>query len=331
MNPMQPTFADLELQGARRRTRKAEFLERLDAEVPWGRLLALIAPLYPEGRRGRPPVGAERMLRMYLLAVCYDLSDRAAEDEVADSAAARAFVGCAGADAPDATTLCKFRHMLEENGLGARVFEEVGAALAERGARLSRGTIVDATFIDAPSSTKNASGSRDPEACQGKKGNTWHFGYKAHIGVDADSGLVHTVDVTAANAADISRAHALVRPGDQEVWADSGYTGVAKRGEVAGDPGLSRVEWHVAAKRSRVTEADRPFERALSSVRSRVEHPFRVVKGLFGIRKVRYRGLAKATHLMRVAFAMANLLLARRAPRRCTAPQEVLRAAGAAS
>ena len=326
MTPTQPTFADLELQGARRKTRKAAFLEELDRAVPWGRLLALLAPAYPEGRRGRPPVGAEPMLRMYLLAVCYDLSDQAAEDEVADSAAARAFVGRAGADAPDATTLCRFRHLLEDNGLGEAVLAEVNAALAERGAAVSRGTIVDATFVEAPVSTKNGEGARDPEAHQGKKGNNWHFGYKAHIGVDADTGLVHTVDVTAANASDVARAFALVRPGDEEAWADSGYTGVARRPEVASDPALSRVVWHVAAKRSKVSEADRPFERALSSVRSRVEHPFHVVKDLFGIRKVRYRGLAKAAHLARVAFAMANLVLSRRAPRRCVAPHEALRA-----
>lgn len=214
MAPTQPTFADLELQGARRKTRKAAFLEELDRAVPWGRLLALLAPAYPEGRRGRPPVGAEPMLRMYLLAVCYDLSDQAAEDEVADSAAARAFVGRAGADAPDATTLCRFRHLLEDNGLGEAVLAEVNAALAERGAAVSRGTIADATFVEAPVSTKNREGARDPEAHQGKKGNNWHFGYKAHMGVDADTGLVHTVDVTAANASDVARAFALVRPGD---------------------------------------------------------------------------------------------------------------------
>ena len=325
----QPTLLDEELKRKASLTRRGAFLAGLEEAVPWGRLERLVGPLYFEqraGRAGRPAVPLPVMLRMYLVSVVYSLSDRACQDECNDSASVRSFVGLGERDAPDETTLCKFRHLLEDNGLGGRMLAEVNAALAERGAAVSRGTIVDATFVEAPSSTKNASGSRDPEAHQGKKGNAWHFGYKAHIGVDADSGLVHTVEVTAANVSDVARACALVRPGDEEAWADSGYTGVAKREEVASDPALSRVVWHVAAKRSKVSEAERPFERALSSVRSRVEHPFHVVKDLFGVRKVRCRGLAKAAHLMSVAFALANLVLARRAPRRCVAPHEALRA-----
>ena len=325
----QPTLLDEELKRKASLTRRGAFLAELGEAVPWGRLERLVAPLYfEEGARraGRPAVPLPAMLRMYLVSVVYNLSDRACQDECNDSASVRSFVGLGERDAPDETTLCKFRHLLEEGGLGARILDEVNAALAERGAAVSRGTIVDATFVEAPASTKNREGARDPEAHQGKKGNTWHFGYKAHIGVDADSGLVHTVEVTAANVSDVAEAHLLVRAGDEEAWADSGYTGVAKRPEVASDPGLSRVEWHVAAKRSKVAEADRPFERALSSVRSRVEHPFHVMKDRFGIRKVRCRGLAKAAHLVAVALALANLLLARRAPRRCVAPHEALRA-----
>ena len=325
----QPTLLDEELKRKASLTRRGAFLAELEASVPRGRLERLAAPFYfEEGARraGRPAVPLPVMLRMYLVSVVYSLSDRACQDERDDSASVRSFVGLGERDAPDETALCKFRHLLEDNGLGARILDEVNAALAERGAAVSRGTIVDATFVEAPVSTKNREGARDPEAHRGKKGNSWHFGYKAHIGVDADTGLVHTVDVTAANVSDVARAFALVRPGDGEAWADSGYTGVAKRPEVASDPGLARVEWHVAAKRSRVAEADRPFERALPGVRSRVEHPFHVLKDLFGIRKVRCRGLAKAAHPVAVAFALANLLLARRAPRRCVAPHEALRA-----
>ena len=325
----QPTLLDEELKRKAALTRRGAFLAELGEAVPWDRLEGLVAPLYyggRAGRAGRPAVPLPVMLRMYLVSVVYNLSDRACQDECNDSASVRSFVGLGERDAPDETTLCKFRHLLEGNGLGDRFLAEVNAALAERGARVSRGTIVDATFVEAPVSTKNASGSRDPEAHQGKKGNTWHFGYKAHIGVDADTGLVHTVEVTAANVSDVAEAHLLVRAGDEEAWADSGYTGVAGRPEVASDPALARVEWHVAARRSKVAEECRPFEKALSSVRSRVEHPFHVVKDLFGVRKVRCRGLAKAAHLMAVAFALANLLLARRAPRRCVAPHEALRA-----
>ena len=326
----QPTLLDEELKRKASLTRRGAFLAGLEEAVPWGRLERLVSPLYfgdGAGRAGRPAVPLPVMLRMYLVSVVYSLSDRACQDECNDSASVRSFVGLGERDAPDETTLCKFRHLLEDNGLGERMLSEVNAALAERGHAVSRGTIVDATFVEAPSSTKNRSGERDPEAHQAKKGQNWHFGYKAHVGVDADSGLVHTVEVTAANVSDVSLARDLVRPGDSDVWADAGYTGVAKRPEVASDPALSNIAWHVAAKRSKVREEDRPYEHELSSVRSRVEHAFHVLKDLFGIRKVRCRGLAKASCLMHVAFAMANLVLARRRPRRCLAPREALGAA----
>lgn len=323
MTGCQPSLLDAELLRRSSLTRRGAFLACLEEAVPWGRLEALVAPFYAEGRpgrAGRPPVPLAAMLRMYIVSVVYDLSDRACQDECNDSAAVRSFVGLGERDAPDETTLCKFRHLLEENGLGEAMLAEVNAALAERGAAVSRGTIVDATFVESPSSTKNGEGARDPEAHQARKGNNWHFGYKAHIGVDADSGTVHTLEVTAANVSDVSEAHALVREGDERVWADAGYTGVARRPEVAGDEGLSKVEWLVARKRSAVTEELRPYERALSSVRSRVEHAFHVVKCVFGIRKVRYRGLRKVSNLLGAAFALANLVLARRAPRRCAPP-----------
>ena len=323
MTGCQPSLLDAELLRRSSLTRRGAFLAGLEEAVPWGRLEALVAPFYAEGRpgrAGRPPVPLAVMLRMYIVSVVYDLSDRACQDECNDSAAVRSFVGLGERDAPDETTLCKFRHLLEENGLGEAMLAEVNAELAERGAAVSRGTIVDATFVESPSSTKNGERARDPEAHQARKGNNWHFGYKAHIGVDADSGTVHTLSVTAANVSDVSEAHALVREGDERVWADAGYTGVARRPEVAGDEGLSKVEWLVARKRSAVTEELRPYERALSSVRSRVEHAFHVVKCVFGIRKVRYRGLRKVSNLLGAAFALANLVLARREPRRCAPP-----------
>ena len=242
------------------------------------------------GRAGRPTMPLPIMLGTYLVSVVYDLSDRACQDERDDSASVRSFVGLGERDAPDETTLRGIRHLLGEGGLGEAMLAEVNAALAESGAAVSRGTIVDATFVEAPSSTKKREGARDPETCQGRKGNCWHFGYKAHIGVDADSGLVHTVEGTAANVSGVACAFALVRPGDEEAWVDSGYTGVVRRPEVSGDPALSRVVWHVVARRSKATEADRPFERALSSVRFRAGSPFHVLKDLFGMRKVRCRG-----------------------------------------
>ena len=323
MDACQPTLLDAELERRASMTRRGEFLARLGAEVPWDRLERLVAPFYHSprpGAGGRPPVPLPVMLRMYVLSVAYSLSDRACQDECNDSAAARAFVGLGQRDAPDETTLCKFRHLLESEGLGERMLAEVNAALAERGLGISAGTIVDATFVESPSSTKNRQKARDPEAHSAKKGNSWHFGYKAHVGVDAGSGTVHTLVVTAANASDVAEAHSLVREGDERVWADAGYVGVQKREEVVGDPALSRVEWLVARRRSTVAEGQRPYERDLSSVRSRVEHPFHVVKDIFRLRKVRYRGLRKVGNLLFAAFALANLVLARRRPRKCMPP-----------
>lgn len=323
MTGCQPTLLDAELTYRASLTRRGAFLEELEQSVPWDRFERLVGPHYFEegcGRPGRPAVPLSAMLRMYLVSVVYNLSDRQCQDECNDSAAVRAFVGLGERDSPDETTLCKFRHLLEDLGLGGRMLEEVNDALAKRGLGVSTGTIVDATFVESASSTKNASRSRDPEAHQGKKGNNWHFGYKAHIGVDASAGTVHTLEVTAANVADIAQAHLLVRKTDEDIWADSGYTGVAARPEVAALEAPLNRQWHVAAKRSKVTEEQKPHERELASVRSRVEHPFHVLKDIFKIRKVRYRGKAKVGNLLSVAFALANLLLAKRAPRVCPRP-----------
>lgn len=318
MAQMQASFADLADDGQRRRSRRAKFLDSMDAIVPWAEWTALVEPHYPDGRRGRRPFGCERMLRMYLLQVWFSLSDEGCEDAVLDSRAMQRFVGVdtMSEQVPDATTLCKFRHLLERERLGERMLSELAAILQDRGVMMRGGSIVDATFVEAPSSTKNASRSRDPEAHQAKKGNNWHFGYKAHAGADAGTGLVHTVEVTAANVSDVAVAHRLLRPDDAFCYADAGYTGVAKRPEVAGDPALSSVEFKVARRRSVVPGRNHPeaswepgIETALSRVRSRVEHPFHVVKDVFGLRKTRYRGLAKNRNMLSVAFALANLCL----------------------
>ena len=315
----QMSFAQNEYAGKKKVTRRERFLGEMERVVPWARLCAVIEPHYPKGERGRPPIGIERMLRIYFLQQWYGLADEALEDALYDSQALRTFAGLdLSADpVPDATTLLKFRHLLEAHELTRRIFEEVGALLAERKLLMKEGTIVDATIIAAPSSTKNARKERDPEMHQTKKGNQWHFGMKAHIGVDAASGLVHTVTGTAANVADIAQTHELLHGEEKAVYADAGYIGAEKREEVSAR--ATEIEWHVAAKRGKVKamaegmlkELTQAYEKAKAQVRARVEHPFHVVKNLFRHRKVRYRGLAKNTAQLATLFALANLVIAK--------------------
>src|SRR5512145_1852900 len=225
----QTTLANNDFEQFRKLTRRERFLAEMNTVVPWADLVAVIEPYYPKASRagGRPPVGLERMLRLHCLQLWFDLSDPAVEEALYDSRAMRAFVGIdlGREPVPDETTVMRFRHLLEARQLGARIFEEVGRVLQQRGLRLSKGTIVDATIIAAPSSTRNAEGERDPEMHQTKKGNQWFFGMKAHIGVDADSGLVHTVTTTAANEADVEQVADLLHGKEEQVWADSGYRG----------------------------------------------------------------------------------------------------------
>ena len=314
----QTTFSDLENASRRRTTKRDEFLRQMDEALPWAELVAVVEPHYYPGKRGRRPVGVERMLRMYFLQLWFNLSDEGVEDAVYDSRAFSEFMGVSfglGDQVPDATTLLKFRRMIEREGLGGEILACVSRVLEEKGVMMRGGSIVDATFIESPSSTKNRDRSRDPEARQGKKGENWHFGYKAHIGVDAGSGLVHTVELTPANASDISMAHALVRDDDRFCRADAGYTGVAKRGEVASDPHLSGMEWIVALRPSSVKTKgapggdDRAIESRKASARAKVELPFLVVKRQFGWARTRYRGLAKNLTRARVMFALANIAL----------------------
>jgi transposase, IS5 family len=316
----QMSFAQSEYAGKKKVTRRERFLGEMERVVPWARLCAVIEPHYPQGKRGRPPIGIERMLRIYFLQQWYALADEALEDALYDSQAMRSFAGIdLGVEAvPDATTLLKFRHLLEAHNLTRAIFAEVNGLLSERKLLMREGTIVDATIIAAPSSTKNLAKARDPEMHQAKKGNQWHFGMKAHIGADAKSGLVHTVSGTAANVADIAQTHELLHGEEKEAYGDAGYLGVEKRGEI-----LARgreVQWYVAAKRGkvkamaegRVKELTQAFEKAKAQVRARVEHPFHIVKNLFKHRKTRYRGLAKNMAQLHSLFALANLLIARR-------------------
>ncbi|MBN3751256.1 IS5 family transposase [Burkholderia sp. Se-20373] len=313
----QISFAEAESASKKRVTKRQRFLDEMEKVVPWPRLLSTIEPYYPKGERGRPPIGLERMLRIYFLQQWYGLSDEGLEDALYDSIAMRAFAGIdlAVEDVPDATTLLKFRRLLVEHDLTRKLFDEIGMSLCERGLMMKEGTLVDATIIEAPSSTKNAEKSRDPEMHQTKKGNEWHFGMKAHIGVDAESGLVHSVVGTSANVADVSQAHALLHGHEEEAFGDAGYIGVDKRDEMKG----KLVKWRVAAKRGKIKAMqDGPLkdlvvavERTKAQIRARVEHPFHVVKNLFRHRKVRYKGLIKNTAQLFSLFALANLVIAR--------------------
>jgi IS5 family transposase len=315
----QISFAESEFAGKKRTTRRERFLGEMEKVVPWERLVALIKPHYPSGERGRPPIGIERMLRIYFLQLWYTLADEALEDAIYDSQALRRFAGIdlSVESVPDATTLLHFRHLLERHGLTKGILEEVNALLSERHLFMREGTIVDATIIAAAPSTKNTRGKRDPEMHQTKKGNAWHFGMKAHVGTDTQ-GLVHTVVGTAANVADVACASQLLHGEEKTGHADAGYTGVDKRPEVLAQHGS--VKWHVAAKRGRIKamsegpikELTGQLEKLKASVRARVEHPFHVIKNLFGFHKVRYRGLSKNTAQLYALFALANLVLTKR-------------------
>lgn len=317
---MQASFSNLEYAAKKKVTRRDRFLGEIEVVTPWSALVAEIDPFYPKGKgRGRPPIGLERMLRMYIAQQCFGLSDEGTEDALYDSQAIRGFVGIdlSRESAPDATTLLKFRRLLETHGLTQRIFAAINVHLAVKGLMLKEGTVVDATIIAAPSSTKNQEGQRDPEMHQTKKGNQYYFGMKAHIGVDDESGLVHSVVGTAANVADVTQVDKLLHGEENVVCADAGYTGIEKREEHEG----REVIWQIAARRSTykkhgkhsaLYKAIRKIEKAKAQVRAKVEHPFRVIKRQFGYEKVRFRGLAKNTAQMLTLFALSNLWMVRR-------------------
>ena len=316
---MQTSFSELEYALKKKQTRRDRFLAEIEAVTPWVILEQTIAPFYPNsGGRGRPPIGLGRMLRMYIAQQCFGLSDEGIEDALYDSQAIRRFVGIdlSQESAPDATTLLNFRHLLESPQLTESIFNAINGHLAEKGLLLREGTIVDATLIAAPPSTKNKAGQRDPEMHQSKKGKQWYFGMKAHIGVDAQSGLVHTVIGTAGNVSDITQAQALLHGDETYAFGDSGYRGVEKRAESLELP----VTWHVAMRPGKrkllpgtaLGDLLEQIEHAKAGIRAKVEHPFHVVKNLFGHRKTRYMGLAKNTAQLFSLFGLANLLLTRR-------------------
>jgi IS5 family transposase len=313
----QPSFSQAEFATKKKITRREKFLARMEALIPWPQLLAVIEPHYPKGERGRPPIGLERMLRVYFLQQWYGLADEALEDALYDSQALQGFarIDLAAEGVPDATTLLKFRRLLETHDLCKGLFIAINADLTARGLLLREGTLVDATLIAAPPSTKNQAKQRDPEMHQTKKGNQWYFGMKAHIGADRDSKLVHTVVVTAANVADITKTAELLHGAEQQVHADAGYTGVEKRAEIVA---LERqIDWQIARKRGSIKslaegaakETLKAVEKAKAAVRAFVEHPFHIVKNLFGHRKVRYRGLTKNGHQLYTLFGLANVVI----------------------
>ena len=315
---------DLGLNLTTKRTRKREFLTQMEQVVPWAELVALIAPYAPEGKRGRPPFAVETMLRIHFMQQWFTLSDPAMEEALHDVPMFREFAGLNWNIAvPDETTILRFRRLLEEHKLAEQILALVNELLGAKGLLLRAGTAVDATLIAAPSSTKNNQGQRDPEMVRGdeseprtsKKGQQWYFGMKAHIGVDADSGLVHTVRGTAGNVADVVEANTLLHGQETQVWADAGYQGADKRPDAK--PG---VRWNIAMRpgkrklldKSRlVDELAGQLERIKASIRAKVEHPFRVIKHQFGHVKVRYRGLAKNTAQLHTLFALSNLWMVR--------------------
>ncbi len=296
----------------RRATRRDKFLSTMEHIVPWAELCAVIEPHYPKAGKGRPPVGLERMLRMYFVQHWFNLADEACEEALLDSTALRRFVGIdLGCErVPDGTTLLKFRRLLEKHGLGAELFAQVNQTLQDRGLKVGTGTIVDATLIGAPSSTKNATKTRDPDMHQTRKGQQWYFGMKMHIGVDSRTGLVHSAAVTAANVHDKHLLEDLLHGEERRVYGDSAYASqkalTREHAPQAKDFTNQRTRRH-----DEVDEAERSRNRNKSRIRARVEHVFAVVKRLWGFGKVRYRGLEKNANRSFVALGLANLYLSR--------------------
>lgn len=294
-----------------RPTRKAEFLAKMEMLMPWPELCALVEPHYPKAGNGRPPIGLERMLRMYWVANWFNLADEACEDAMYDIPVFREFCGfdLGRERIPDATTLLKFRHLLEENDFGKEMFARVGALLQANGVKVSGGTIVDATLVAAPPSTKNEEKARDPEMHQVKKGNQWHFGMKVHVGADSQTGLIHSAAVTAANVHDSQQVPHLLHGKETRFYGDSAYRGKAQRERLKAIAPKARDFTNKRAYRNApLTDADKQTNRRKSSIRAKVEHPFLILKRLWGFAKVRYRGLAKNANRVFAMLAAINIL-----------------------
>jgi len=319
----QKSFADMEYANRKRRTKRDEFLEAMNEIIAWDEWCALVEPYDPKGERGRPPRGVEIMLRMYLLQNWFSLSDEGLEDAIYDSYAFRNFMGIdfmGREQAPDATTLCNFRKLLGDNGVTKLFFDTLKGFLDKHGKIMHGGSIVDATIIEAPGSTKNADHARDPEMHSVKTGNQWYFGERLPIGADAGSGYIHSVEVTAANVGERDVVPELVREDDEVVYGDTGYTGMEKREEIKNDPYLSQIIWRTNSQKpyrknawppGEGTRWRRYFEYQKSRVRSKVEYPFLIIKRVFGYRKVRYRGLHKNRTQAYTLCALANLYMLR--------------------
>jgi transposase, IS5 family len=296
-----------------RKSRRELFLDEMEQVVPWSDLESLVEPHYPKAGNGRRPVGLGIMLRTYFVQQWFNLSDPGVEEALYDSAGLRRFVGVdlGRAPAPDQTSVCRFRHLLETHDLGGAVLDAVNHHLASKGIRITTGTIVDATIIHAPSSTKNQSGERDPEMHQTRKGNQWYFGMKAHIGVDSREGVVHSVCTSAASVADVHLLPDLLHGAERKVWGDAGYQGQSEAiREVA--PHAQDMTCRRTKFKDYVDQVARRKNTTKSRVRAKVEHPFRILKRIFGFDKVRYRGLAKNHNRLCACFALVNLYLHRK-------------------
>ncbi len=315
------TLAEINDEFGAARTNKKEFLEKMDSIIPWVAFVELVQPYYYKGERGNKPYPLELMLKIFILQNLYDLADMKAMNEVIDSRAFTAFCCINSPDeVPDGDTIGRFRALLTKHNLQEKIFKEVVNQLEKRGLILKKGTIVDSTFIEAPSSTKNRKKERDPEAHSAKKGNTWYFGYKAHIGVDEENGLIHTVKTTAANEHDVTVMNELLHGEEERAFGDSGYIGAKKRPDaVKKNKSGKNIKYIINRRPSSIKKlsksgqyAAKKIEKKKSSVRCKVEHVFAVVKRLFGYRKTRYRGLKKQTAKNYIMFALANLYLADR-------------------
>jgi len=315
----QQNFSDIEYANRKRITKRDEFLLIMDEVIPWDEWSSVVEPYYPVGKRGRPPRGLESMLRMYLLANWFNLSDEGVEDAIYDSYAFRTFMKVDFMEekqVPDATTLCKFRKLLNDNGITKLLFGAIKEFLDHHGKLMHGGTIVDATIIEAPTSTKNETKQRDPEMHQVKKGNQWHFGARIHVGVDAGTGYIHSLDVSAANRCERDIVPHLIREDDSVVYGDAGYAGLCKRPEVKASAHLSLIDYRTNTKSTHRWKSlapgfdwDRHMEYQKSRVRSKVEYVFLLVKCMFHYRKVRYRGIAKNKSHAYTLAACANLYM----------------------
>lgn len=319
MGGKQLGFGDYEQSTAKKRTKRERFLSEMEAVVPWKALIDLIEPYYPKtsSKGGRPAYPLATMLRIHLMQQWYSLSDPAMEDALIEVPTMRRFAGIdmVSERIPDETTILAFRHLLEKHNLGEQIFQAVKAHLKDRGMAMKQGTIIDATLISAPSSTKNKAGERDPEMHQTKKGNQWYYGMKVHIGVDKDSGLIHSVETTAANVHDLTAAVELLHGDEEVVYADAGYQGIEKRPEMEGKSTTFRIAMRPGKRRALPDTAegrlDDLVETAKAHIRAKGEHPFRVIKQQFGFQKTRLRGMVKNRCKVNVLAALTNLFLAR--------------------